>query len=209
MTKFTTFHVLSLLICTGLLAACGGTPANSSTSTPTTVMGVLPVEQSTPIPTQMATLASSDSSYGPATVTDICALVSNEDVAAVLRSAPIAATPGSDADTYTGVTINFCTYLGQGVAVVISTSDTASAQDAAALLQEELARALVETPETITTQETGVGDQLFWSVAEKASSYTVQVGASVFSVGLGGNVGDPASHKAALLDLAKKIAAAY
>lgn len=201
--------IVALLSLSLLISACGGTPASSTTPTPTTVMGSLPVDQATPIPTNMVTEAPSDPSHGPAAVTDVCALVSTADIEAVLGSTPIASTPGSDPDTYTGVTINFCTYLGQGVAVVISTSDTASAQAAAALLQQELAQALVDTPQTITTQETGVGDQLFWSVAEKASSYTVQVGASVFSVGLGGNVGDPASHKTALLDLAKKIAAVY
>jgi hypothetical protein len=203
MNKFTTVRILSLLICAGLLAACGSTSANSPT--PTTVMGaLLPVEQPTSIPTQEPLVSSNSSAPR-----DVCAMVSTADVAAVLGSTPIATTPGSDAETYTGVTVNFCTYLGQGVAVVISTSDTSSAQAAAELLQQELAQALVDTPETITTEETGLGDQVFWSIAEKASSYTVQVGASVFSVALGGNVGDPSSHKAALLELAKKITAAY
>jgi hypothetical protein len=203
MNKSTTVRILSLLICAGLLTACGGTSTNSPT--PTTVMGaLLPVDQSTPNPTQAPTVSSN-----PAAPQDVCAMVSTTDIAAVLGSTPIAAKPGTDTDNETGLTINFCTYLGQGVAIVLSTADPASAEAAKEYLQNELAQEQADDSTMVLSEETGVGDQLFWNVAENAASYTVRTGSHVFSIGLGGEIGDPLSHKAALLELAKKIVAAY
>lgn len=205
MKNSTVLRILSLLICTGLLAACGGTPGNSTTPTPTTAIGaLLPVEQATPVPTQEPQASGSGSAP-----LDVCAMVSTADVAAVLGSTPIAAKPGTDTDNQTGLSINFCTYLGQGLAVVLSTTDPSSAEAAKEYLQNELAQEQADDSTLNITEETGVGDQLFWNVAENAVSYTVRTGSHVFSIGLGGTIGDPLSHKAALLELAKKVVAAY
>ena len=96
-----------------LISACTGTPANSTTPTPTTMTGVLPADQSTPISSQVATQAPPASSNNTV-IQDVCAMVSTEDVAAVLGLTPIAAKPGTDTDNVTGLTIYFCTYLGAG-----------------------------------------------------------------------------------------------
>ena len=191
-----------------LISACTGTPANSTTPTPTTMTGVLPADQSTPIESQVATQAPPASSNNTV-IQDVCAMVSTEDVAAVLGLTPIAAKPGTDTDNVTGLTIYFCTYLGQDTAVVFSAAEPASAEAAKTYLQGELAQEQSDDSTMVITEETGVGDQLFWNVAEEAASYTVRMGSHVFSIALGGNIGDPSSHKAALLELAKKIAAAY
>ena len=208
MIMFKPVKVMSFLISAILLAACGGTPLNSPTPTPTSMAVLLPpAEQATSLPTEAPTVGAQSS---PSSVTEqnVCSLASSADVAPVLGSTPIAASPGSDPDNSTGVTIYFCTYLGQGVAVVISVADTASAQAAAELMQNQITQMQTDTPGTTSTQETGLGDQLFWNVAENGVSYNVQIGARAFSIGLGGAIGDPASHKAALLDLARKVASA-
>ena len=201
---FKPVRVISFLITALLLAACGGTPVTTATVTPTSMEVMPPVEQATALPTQSPTQVS----FILLNSENVCSLASSADVEPVLGSTPIAATPGSDPDNSTGVTIYFCTYLGQGVAVVISVADTASAQAAAEFNQNQITLMQTETPSTTITQETGLGDALFWNVAEKAASYNVQIGSRVISVGLGGTIGDPASHKEALLDLARKVAAA-
>jgi len=199
--------VVSFLITALLITACGGTPVSAPTATPTP-MGVLPpAEQATALPTQSPT-QQPQVTFSPVTSENVCSLASSADVAPVLGSTPIAATPGSDPDNSTGVTIYFCTYLGQGVAVVISVADTASAQAATEMMQNQITQMQSDNPGTTITQETGLGDTLFWTVAEKAASYNVQVGTRVFSIALGGTIGDPASHKAALLDLTRKVASA-
>jgi hypothetical protein len=201
----TTRLIVVMLGLSLLISACTGTTGNSTSPTATTAMGVLPpVEQSTPISTEVPPVSSNTA--GPV---DVCAMVSTADVATVLGSDPIATQPGMDTDNETGVTINFCTYLGQGTAVILSTTDPASAEIAKTYLQNELAQQQNNDATSVITEETGVGDQLFWNVATNAASYTVRIGSHVFSIALGGTIGDPASHKAALLELAKKIASAY
>jgi hypothetical protein len=186
-------------------AACSGTVNNSSTPTPTTVMGFIPPEQQqTSVPTQNS--SSLPVASTPLDETNVCSLATSEEASAVLGQSVIAATPGSEPDDVTGTTLYFCTYLGSGLAIVVSTVDTGSAQAGSTMLQSQLAKMLADDPSLTTTDETGIGDRLVYAVAEHAISYTVLKGSRVFSVALGGNVGDLASHKAALLTLTQSIA---
>jgi hypothetical protein len=57
---------------------------------------------------------------------------------------------------------------------------------------------LADDSSTTTRQESGIGDQVYWSTNTHAAQFTVQKGSVVFAVMLGGNLGDPESHKAAL-----------
>jgi hypothetical protein len=187
-TKVSSTHlplnrIVTLIAVTGIMllaTACGGTP------TPTTMPA--------PATTEPAVVPN----------LDICSLATTEEVTAVLGQAPLNATPGSDPDNSTGTTINFCTYLGgNGLAVVISSVDTGTVEAGQAMIATQLSLA----PDMVVTEESGIGDKAYWSVGAKAVSYTVLKDTHVFSVALGGAIGDPASHKDALLALAQAVAA--
>ncbi len=62
-----------------------------------------------------------------------------------------------------------------------------------------------EEPDTAVNQELGVGVKAYWSTSEHAGQYTVLTEEHVFAVSLGGNIGAPEDHKAALLTLAQII----
>jgi hypothetical protein len=200
-------HIWAIaLICVIALgaSACTGLPSNALTPTPTTLMGFLPPNgQSTTIPTEIAAPGTAEAGKA----VDICSLISQPEAEAVLGQPVTATTPGTDTDSATGATLNFCTYLGTGLAVVVSREDLGSAEAARQAIKQELAKMLYDSASTTIPQDGGPGDQAYWSTSEHAAQFTVLNGNSVFSVLLGGNIGDPAAHKAALLDLAIAVAA--
>jgi hypothetical protein len=211
--KFSFFHSIAhkhtrliVLVCVVALgaSACGGLPSNSMTPTPTTLMGVLPpVEQSTGVSTEIPTSGNADSGK----VVDICSLITKSDAEAVLGQTVTSITPGVDSNNSFGGTLNFCTFLGQGLAVVVSRVDLGSANAAGQAMKQALVKMQSDATSTTTPQLSGPGDQAYWSTSEHAAEFTVLKGNTVFSVLLGGNIGDPAAHKAGLLDLTKSVAA--
>ena len=193
-----------------LTSACTGTVVNTPDPTPTTVMGVIapagtPTDVATQIPTQVPTLVPTEASTDSGALLDICSLATTPEVETVLGQSVTSITPGTDSENIPGATINFCTYLGKGLAVVVSSVDAGSAQAAGAMMQTELANMKADDASVTSKVETGLGDQAYWSVAEHAVSYTVVKGARVFSVLIGGSIGDAASYKAPLLILAKSV----
>jgi len=171
------------------------TPASQSTETPG---GVTPTEN--PVPATPATGA-------PA---DVCALISATEAQAVLGAPVTSTTPGSEPDSVSGGTLNYCTYMGSGgLALLVSYVDLGSAEKAALTLQAQLAQMLADDSSTTTRQESGISDQVYWSTNSHAAQFTVQKGSVVFAVLLGGNLGDPESHKAALQSLAVSVAAKF
>jgi len=90
---------------------------------------------------------------------------------------------------------------------VISWVDTGSPAAAAQALKEELAQMQADDSSATVTSQPGIGDQAFWTVTSHAAGYVVSKGGRVLGVVLGGNVGDPAAHQAALKALTESIAA--
>jgi hypothetical protein len=58
------------------------------------------------------------------------------------------------------------------------------------MMQEQLAQMKVDDASVTISEEAGLGDQAYWGVAQDAVSYTVVKGSHVFSVVLGGDIGD-------------------
>jgi hypothetical protein len=202
-----TWMVIAISSILLVASACTGTVATISGPTPTTTMGSISQDQQlTDAAAQSSTQTGGSSSSGTGTVVDICSLVSSDEAATVLGQAVIAITPGSEPDSISGSTLNFCTYLGSGLALVVSSVETGSAKAGAEILQAQLANMLAEDPTTTSKEEPGLGNKAYWSVAEHGVSYTVLTDTHVFSVALGGAIGDPSSHKTRLLDLAKSVA---
>jgi len=178
-------------------------PSNALTPTPTTIIGVLPPDgQSTAIPTA---IAESETAVSTKAI-DICALITQPEAEAVLGQAVTATTPGTDTDSANGATLIFCTYRGTDLAVLVSRENFGSAEAAKQAMKQDLAKMLSDGTTSTIPQDGGPGDQTFWSTSVHAAEFTMQKGSSIFSVLLGGNIGDPAAHKAALLELAKSVA---
>ncbi len=210
----------SLLISLALIAAaCDGT-APSSTATPTVMTLVAelgspttgqPNEVTTPAsggPGQTAepddSLTVGDEGYPEV---DVCALATNAQVEVVLGQPITSRTPGEEPDSISGGTLYFCSYVGSGLAVVISRVDTGSPAAAELALQEELAQMQADDPSATVTSQSGIADQAFWTVTNDAAGFVVVEGGTVIGVLLGGNIGDPAAHQDALKTLAESIVA--
>ena len=180
-------------------SACGGTISNPATPTPTTLMGSI----SSPEPlTQMPELEKTTGG----TKIDACGLATKPEAEAVLGQTVTAVTPGVDTTNDFGGTLYFCTFLGKGLAVVISIVDLGSPAAAVDSMKKEFTK-MQSDPTNTTTQEGGVGDETYWSTSEHACMFTVVKGSHIFSVLLGGTVGDPSTHKAALRTLTESVAA--
>jgi hypothetical protein len=211
------FALVCMLLSLSLIAAaCDGTAPNS-TATPT-VMGLV-AELASP-PTGQPNAVTTPASGGPGetddSVTvgeeeypevDVCALATDAQVEVVLGQSITSRTPGAEPDSVSGGTLYFCSYVGSGLAVVISWVDTGSPAAAEVALQEELAQMQADDPSATVASQSGIADQAFWTVTTDAAGYVVVIGGNVIGVLLGGDIGDPAAHKDALKTLAESIVA--
>jgi hypothetical protein len=184
-------------------SACGGAAtilaAATKTPTATTLMGgISSPEPATITPGLEGT--STDSTF------NACGLATQSEAEAVIGQTVISVKPGEDPDNTFGKTLHFCTYLGKEMAVVISYVDMDTPAAAVDALNSQLAD-MESTSDATTTEESGIGDQTYWTTTENGCSFTVRKGSKVLSIGLGGNIGDPSSHKAALRTLTESVVA--
>jgi hypothetical protein len=193
------------------LSACEGIPSSSLTPTPSTLTSSLLSEgQSNAGSTAEATAGSTEMSGSnngqEEDLVDICALITQPEAEAVLGEPVMSISPGVDQDSVSGGTLYFCNYLGTGLTVVIALVDAGSAVDAKQIMEQQLAKMLADDANTTSTQDDGLGDQAYWTTTEHAAQYTAVKDSYIFSVLLGGSIGDPEAHRAALLILAKSMA---
>ena len=141
----------------------------------------------------------------PIPLVDVCSLATAFDVENVLGQTVTSITPGSEPDDISGGTLNFCTFVGSGQAVVISSVEVENSSFGLDMLNAQVDAFKGEEPDTAVNQELGVGVKAYWSTSEHAGQYTVLTEEHVFAVSLGGNIGAPEDHKAALLTLAQII----
>lgn len=203
--------------------ACGGLPATPTpTATPPLSVVISAVTatptDATPPPAPTATAtepeepdedeATAPAADGTATLDDaafICTLVHPDEATELLGLAPTRVTPGTDDTDSAGYTLNYCTWFGQGQALVLSVVDTESADEAklalrTALLDPESEAEPSRAPDAI------LGDEVYWTVTETAVAYTVAYNQHAFSLALGGQVTPSETLKAALLALAQAVA---
>ncbi len=195
----------ALLLCpvASLLAmvACGPL-GGSESATPTTA------SVGTPEPAATTTV---EAGAGVATEpVDVCSLVTPEDVVPVLGQTPLTAAPGDEPDQLTGNTVYFCTYLGQGLAVVISVAPTGSPDAARSLLEGRVQQMQAEGDSPASESEAGLGDVAFWTTTSNGASFDFSVGSYAVGVSVGGSaLGDPSAHRDALKVLAQSVAAGF
>jgi len=208
--KYTSLVALTCMIALSL-SACEGIPSSSLTPTPSTLTSSLLSEGqsnagSTAEATAVSTEMSGSNNGQEEDLVDICALITQPEAEAVLGQPVTSINPGVDQDEVTGGTLYFCNYLGTGLTVVITLVDAGSVVDAKQIMEQQLATMLTDDASTTGSQEDGLGDQAYWTTTEHAAQYTAVKDNYIFSVVLGGNIGDPEGHRAALLILAKSMA---
>ncbi|MEP7357863.1 MAG: hypothetical protein ABI847_11520 [Anaerolineales bacterium] len=133
---------------------------------------------------------------------DVCALVTDEEAKVLLGVAPLSKTPGVSEEA--GLVLNFCTFLGQGQALVVSVVNTDSG--AAARQYIEAAAHNLEAGTTATQENNlDLGRDVYWVTAEHAAGYDVAYGPHAFILALGGNVTVTDALKEALLKLTETV----
>jgi len=203
--------MVAIAVCAFILSACGGSIKNppAPTSTPTVESmdsGGITVEKPTQIPLDIPTGEMTLEPTATVTAEDVCSLVTAYDVENVLGQTVISITSGSEPDEVSDSTLNYCTFRGSDMAVVISSVEVENSFIGGDILRATLQSNKDDEPSTVTNEELGVGVKAYWSVSENAGGYTVLTEEHIFSVVLGGNIDNPANHKAALLTLAQIVA---
>ncbi len=135
----------------------------------------------------------------------ICSLITPDEAADLLGGAPVSVKPDVDDSDPGGYTLNSCTWLGTGKAIVLSVADTESADAAKDALHTALLDPDVEVAPTLEPDAI-LGDEVYWGVAENVVSYTVAYNLHAFSLALGGQVTASIELKAKLLELAQAVA---
>ena len=191
-------------------SACSGLPANSSTPTSTATSNLQPqlqvIDTATPVP--LAGTTSTDDPNNPVKQgsSKICELITQPEAEAVLNQAVVSITPGADTDDISGKPVSFCNYLGTGLTVLVTLVDMGTPQAAEDELNAVVAGAKADNATTVSKQSDELGEHSYWFTSQHAVGFYGTKGQYVFSLTLGGNIGDAESHKAALLFLVTTLA---
>jgi hypothetical protein len=190
------------------VSACGG--GNDTTApTSTTQKGILQSEvQSTGIATTIPPTATAGMA-DPLDPLDVCLLITPAEAEAVMGIPVTNSNSSEDSDNIPGATIHSCTYLGNELAIAISVVDLFSPEAAAQSIQEQLVKMVKDDTSITTQQESGIGDQVYWSTNDHSGVFTVLKGNVVFSVLIGGKMSDPEAYKAGLRGLAVIVTDQY
>ncbi len=178
----------------------------TATLTPALAPSATATEEDLPEPDDSVTEVVATGTVIANTRGDVCTLLSADEAAELLGGAPVSVTPGVDDGGLGGYTINFCTWLGAGKAIVLSVVDTESADAAKNALHTALLDPNVEVAPSLEPDAI-LGDDVYWGVTENAVSYTAAYNMHAFSLALGGQVTASEELKAKLLELAQAVAA--
>ena len=165
-------------------------PTQPPPLTATATEEVGPVDEVAATATVEATSANTATPGAPST---ICARLTEAQAAEVLAEPVSAAKEEADGG------VNSCTWLGQtpGRVLILSLFEAGSAEAASAAAQEQMIdTTTVEDPEAA---QAGLGEEAYWGTGTDAAAYIVVTGPRAYSLVLGGRIGDPAAHRAALL----------
>jgi len=200
------FTVIALSL---LIHACSMNPPENSvvigaTSTPTASNGSSnnnATATTTSIPAEIA----SPVALTPIQNLDPCAFFTTADAEPVVGTALIDITPGNDIDEVTGGPMDYCTYKGDDVALVVSFVKSNAAKDSQDW-QDQLPNMAQATDSEATVTETpGLGDRSFWGVTENSAGWFVAKYPYVFALVVGGNIGYSEDYREDLTALAQKI----
>lgn len=192
-------HIAGIFLLICVTACAPSSPAATATPTPTS--GSVAAET----PATLATLAVDTPQALPSVKTvDLCAIFSPAQVEPIVGTALITTTPGTDVDEVTGGPLNFCTYKGEDVALVISVAESQSAKDSQTWQDQLAAITNPDEPSTIT-EENGLGEKAYWVVNEDSAGWYVARYPYVFALVVGGNISLADEYKEDLRRLAEQV----
>lgn len=211
MKKSTALHrsILAVMTMSLLINACSmKSPGNgvlggpTSTPTPTAVNG-----SSNNSATAIATPAETPSPVAPTPLQNIdpCSILTVADAEPFVGTALIDVKPGSDIDEVTGGPLDFCTYKGDDVALVISLVKSGAAKDSQTWQDQLLEITKASDPEAAITPNSDLGEQSYWVVTEDSAGWFVARFPYVFALAVGGNIGYSEDYKDDLKALAQKV----
>jgi len=114
-------------------------------------------------------------------------------------------TPGNDFDEITGGPLDFCTYKGDDVALVLSlvkSSAPHGSQDWQNQLQE---MTKASDPNAAVTPASDIGEKADWVITEDSVGILVAKYPHIFILAVGGNIGYADDYKDDLTTLAQKV----
>lgn len=187
-----------------LISACSPSAPKSGgdvgpTSTPTASGGSADGNST------LVTVPPSTAESTPVPLIDICSFFAPDEVEPIVGTALIDATPGGDIDEITGGPLDYCTYKGDDVAMVISVVKSKAAEGSQEWKDQALNIAQASDPEAEITPESGLGEQAFWVVTEDSAGWFVAQYPYVFALAVGGNIGYSEDYKEDLKAMAEKV----
>lgn len=171
-----------------------------STSTPTTSTG-----SSNNNATDTPTEVSNPSALTPVQNIDVCSFFTAADAEPIVGTAMIQVTRGSDIDEVTGGPLDYCNYIGDDVALVVSLVKSNAARDSPEWQGQLLEMTNTSEPDATTEPFPGLGEQAYWAVTENSAGWFVAKYPYVFALAVGGNIGYSEDYKEDLNTLAQVI----
>jgi hypothetical protein len=148
------------------------------------------------------------SCWMPAVVAaDTCSLLTNASAGAVLGQPVVessAAAPSKDEDS--DGELSYCTYRASAAGVVVSVITFTSKGKAQEQLTDNLVRQRLDTDDVKISEESGIGEKVFYGASAAGASYVFLVGNKVVGIGVGGDgLPGPEIVKEALRKAAKEV----
>ncbi|MEP7135249.1 MAG: hypothetical protein ABI904_09980 [Chloroflexota bacterium] len=197
--------ILLILTAALLLPACStNTPINATSvaSTPTSTVSSGPTLNSVVATSAVILIPSAP----PAKNIDICSFFTSIDAQPLVGTVEINITPGSEADEITGGTLEYCTYRGEDVALLISLVKSSASKDSPTWQDQLLQMVQSSDPDAVITPAAGIGELAYWVITPApAVGLWVAKYPYVFGLAVGGNISAPDDYQDGLQSLAQKV----
>jgi hypothetical protein len=127
---------------------------------------------------------------------DVCALLTEGEVTAVLGEAIDHATRIADAEEIPPT--ETCTWVGQSKtkALVLTVAKAKSQGEIESYANQQLLDTVAE--EDIKAEQDGLGKRVYWTVTDESGGYVVITNSTAFILAVGGKIGDPNAFRAVL-----------
>lgn len=205
--------ILVVITMSLLIHACStNSPVSiGSTPTPTATLGSSGNSVAT---TPIAELLSS--ATAPVQKVDVCSFFTSADAEPLVGTALIDITPGNDFDEITGGPLDYCTYKGDDVALVLSIVKSSAPKGS-----DEWQNQLIEMskasdpeaavtpvspdPEAAATPTSDIGELSYWVITESSVGLSTAKYPYIFIIAVGGNIGYSEDYKDDLIALRQKV----
>jgi hypothetical protein len=196
------WFTLVLVVISLLIPACSTNSAVSieATATPTAVSGS---SQNNIISTPAVEVV--PSAIPAVKNVDICSFFTSADAEPLVGTAVINLIPGNDFDEITGGPLEFCTYKGDDVALVLSLVKSSAAHGSQDWQNQLLEMTKASDPNAVVTPAADIGEQAYWVITEESVGLLVAKYPHIFILGVGGNIGYADDYKDDLTTLAQKV----